>query len=512
MEKRAKNSVFQDRSNTLSSLSYCPDSPTISSKRLRTYDTGVISIMPTKPSFQHISSEPRDSSPTTTVIEDMNEAYSHGRTITDLFESTSTDYEAMRAARYSKAEQALAETVQYSLQQSSSIRELQMNALKEATSLLNAHIVDAKERLEKLRPILINRQVEPDVFRSMLHQRWMDERNLYAAEQLSKALEDHLATLASNPMPFASTCATKPSNAKLNAAKNLERFFDSPLQKVQVRNRVRRCIGPASQPRQEKKPDFPRIHHHRHLLSLKLKPPDMRLSFVKPYTTNHVKVITAPPPLPPLPPTPIPEVPEIDCSSTPSISGTATIWYSSPRSTEEILEGLVVSMPDYVSGLLANLDTAAPPQLTTPPARCLAAPHSAETILPVRPVPGAHVPAVLHKSSSRRRLSAMLPGALSSRMGPPASRVLPASKRFNSPPPSGFQRCMHIHAEPMSEEHAAPQLAGRVSFSASHLPDIVGSKPEADVVPYASQVALGGGNSRIVARLRRRISILRGKP
>ncbi len=48
---------------------------------------------------------------------------------------------------YSQAEQALAETVQYSLEHCSSTRDLQINVLKQATSLLNAHIIDAKERV-----------------------------------------------------------------------------------------------------------------------------------------------------------------------------------------------------------------------------------------------------------------------------------------------------------------------------------------------------------------------------
>lgn len=465
------------------------------------------------------------------MVEDMDEPRPLGRTMAHLFESglSSTDYEAARAARYSQAEQALAETVQYSLEHCSSTRDLQINVLKQATSLLNAHIIDAKERVEKLRPLLVNRQVEPDVFRSMLRQRWMDERRQHTAEQFSKTLEKHLATLASQPTPLVSTCATKYTNKKAIATRNLESFFDSTRQKAQVRSRVRRRIGPPLRPRQEKKPDIPRVHHHRHLLSLKLKPPDPRLSFIKPHiaepadtpavhinaSTNPSEAVKASPSLLSLPLVPIPEMPEIDLPSASSTSGTATIWYSSPRPTEEILEGLVVSMPDYVSDLLAGLDIAASPQSSVPPAHRLAAPHPAEIILPVPTVSGLpkQTPkAVLSKSPSRRRLSAMLPEALSSRIGPSESRVLPTGKRFSTPPPSRFQPRMHTHTEPILEERAASQLVGRISFSASHLPDAVTPRLEGDVVPSAPDGASGGGNLKIVARLRRRISVLRGKP
>lgn len=492
--------------------------------------------MPTKPSVRYISSTnelPKGMSSTTIVVEDMDEARPFGQTISDLFQSgfTSTDYKAARAARYSKAERALAETVQYSLEHCSSTRDLQINALQQATSLLNAHIVDAKERVERLLPLLVNRQVEPDVLDSMLRQRWMDERRQYAAEQFSKALEKHLAALASQPTPLSGTCATKPSTAKPNATRNLDRFLDSSRQRVQVR-RVCRRNAPASRPRQEKKHDFPRIHHHRHLLSLKLKSPDPRLSFIKPRTTEpadapavHTNINTEPSeavPSPTSPPlqslVPISETPEIDLPPTPSLSGTATIWYSSPRPTEEILEGFVVSMPDYVSDLLAGLDAAASSGLSPPPVHRLATPHALDPMLSVPPVPGPSVlpvrgpPLVLRQSPSRRRLSAILPDALSLRIGSPNHRVLPAGKRFSSPPPSGFLPRIHTHAEPILEEGGAPQLAGRISFSANHLPDMAGPGPEADVASSASQSTAGGGNLTIVARLRRRISVLGGKP
>ena len=488
--------------------------------------------MPTKPSLHYTSSSElsKGTSSTTIIVEDMDGPRPLGRTMTHLFEPglTSTDYEAARAARYSQAEQALAETVQYSLDHCPSTRDLQINVLKQATSLLNAHIIDAKERVEKLRPLLINRQAEPDVFRAMLRQRWMDEHRQYTAEQFSKTLEKHRATLASQPTPLASTCATKHSNKKAIATRNLESFFDSSRQMIQVRNRVRRRIGPPLLPRQEKKPDLPRVHHHRHLLSLKLKPPDPRLSFIKPHTTEpvgtpavHINASTesseafkASPTLQPLPLVPIPEMPEIDPQSASSTSGTAMIWYSSPRPTEEILEGLVVSMPDYVSDLLAGLDIAASPQSSAPPAHRLAT-SQPETILPVPTVSGLPTqtpPVVLSKSPSRRRISALLPEALSSRIGPADSRVPPAGKRFSTPPPSSFQPRMHIHSEPILEERSASQLVGRISFSASHLPDTVTARPEGDVVASVPEGASGGGNLKIVARLRRRISVLRGKP
>ncbi len=169
-------------------------------------------------------------------------------------------------------------------------------------------------------------------------------------------------------------------------------------------------------------------------------------------STNPSEAVKASPSLLSLPLVPIPEMPEIDLPSASSTSGTATIWYSSPRPTEEILEGLVVSMPDYVSDLLAGLDIAASPQSSVPPAHRLAAPHPAEIILPVPTVSGLpkQTPkAVLSKSPSRRPAQCdATPRALSSRIGPSESRVLPT-----------WQALQYSATLEVSAAHATPTLS-----------------------------------------------------
>lgn len=461
------------------------------------------------------------------------------------------DREAARAARYLNAEKALTDMLRHSMERQLSTRDLQIVALQQATNLLNAHIVDAKGRVEKLRSLFASHEVEPDDYRSMQHQRWMEERRQSAAEELSTTLGKHLATLASQPMPRFSAEMTTVSNAKPNATLNLEQFFDLSRRRVQVRNRPRRRIVPLPLPRQEKKHDLPHVHHHRHLLSLKLKPLGPRLAFLKAQSTTWSGTLTVPtnldaaPPAPPLLVTtpavllPFPlasaaEAPEDSVSSSLSDTGTATIWYSSPRTNEEILSDLVVSIPDYVSDLLAGLDRTMPLQ---PPAQ--------PTPPPLVPIAGP--PPTLRKSPSRRRLSNILtlPEALSSRITSSSgseARTHALSKRFSTPPPSSFSLRMGALGPAsrdsiISEEcgdaaplvgisHAAAQHlthSGRISFSASHLPDLMRPAREREqdgegdgdgeggISTSTSHGSIAGGNMKIVKRLRNRISMLRGK-
>ncbi|KAF8960051.1 hypothetical protein BDZ97DRAFT_1835256 [Flammula alnicola] len=370
------------------------------------------------------------------------------------------DYEAARLTRYLRAEEALAESLQRCIEHERSPHDLQIDALRRATSVLNAHAVDAGERVAKLRGLLANRQTEPELYTSMQRQRWMEERRQLATEHLSKVLQQNLSTLSSLPPPPAHlNGGYSDSIAKSKLDHNLDQFLESSWTRVPGRHRTRRRVPTVSRSRQEKKvdkTDFPRIHNHKHLLPLRLSAPNLRPSFVqsaakKPAinfpilpaspagvsttsspTMSTSSSVTLAEPLFQL--EPISEAPEITIPSQPptptDVNGTATIWHSSLRSTEEILSDLVIAMPDYVGDLLAGFDSN-----TTAPSTSLAI-RTRESPSPESSSPGiafapdtpqsqrtSAIPQTLHKSPSRRRLSHLLslPEAFTSRLGSQAT-------------------------------------------------------------------------------------------
>ncbi|KIM35012.1 hypothetical protein M413DRAFT_369972 [Hebeloma cylindrosporum] len=183
-----------------------------------------------------------------------------------------------RAIRYCEAEEALAVALKGS-QQSKPTTDLQIDALRQATSVLNTRISDAADQLEKIRGLLANRGVDPRVYQNIQRQRWMEERRKEAAEHLSKVLEQHLTALSTLPRPSRASApaqtSTTASNSKAKANSNLIAFFESSssCQRIPSRNRNRRRVPILPRPRPPEKIDkFPRVHNHKQLLPLKLKP------------------------------------------------------------------------------------------------------------------------------------------------------------------------------------------------------------------------------------------------
>lgn len=284
------------------------------------------------------------------------------------------DLRLRRLARYSASERALAKSFQRcGIQQLP--EELHVEALRKSTSILNSLAADARDAVDKLRSLLANRSVEPTLYRSMQRQRWMEEKRHVAFDQLSKTLHAELAMLSSSTN-IGQPLTLESSNSKSNA--NLVTFFESSQRRTR-RTRTRRRMPLPQKPRDEQ-PDgslieLPRSQDENHIIQLVLKAPQQRHFF-----PSYI-------------PQPLPVHPQSsssveDVSSTPSTTsdtsnletiaednetvlhialpanynqdetdGTALIWRDAPRSTEEILAKLDVSMPDYVTDLLAGFES-----------------------------------------------------------------------------------------------------------------------------------------------------------
>jgi len=286
-----------------------------------------------------------------------------------------------RSNRYTQAEQALTYCFQRSLEQEMSTSQLQIVVLRKATYLLHIHISETADSLERLRSVLVDRSLEPREYEYIQRQRWLEERRLLEAEDLSKALQRSLTTPSTSAQSQAIPSVS--SNAKANA--NLLRFLDRPWSRASS-NGHNYCRylrkGNASG-----RNGIPRIHKHNSLLPLTLPsqrcrapralltllplPRPLPSSFEISESTCHSSSSLTPSSIfdsPSTPEaTPLPElmfpIPTSLLSLPPSTdaTGTATIWQQTISfSREEILKGLVVSMPDYVNDLLAEFDSAIP--------------------------------------------------------------------------------------------------------------------------------------------------------
>jgi len=248
----------------------------------------------------------------------------------------------------------------------------------------------------------------------------MEEKRLVAFDQLSKTLRLELARLSSS-MNIGQTLTFGTSNSKSN--KNLVKFLEPSRCRTPIRSRTRRRMPllPKSVNQQtgDFHMEFPRRHNENYIIPLTLKPPQHRPIFPL-HTPQYLQNL----------PVSFPSVENVTSTSSttssdasnletiaedndiiPHISlsvnsnqdetdGTALIWRDVPRSKEEILERLHITMPDYVTDLLADFDSACPDPIVLPP-------HT-RFRLDTAPSGTPHKP--VQKSPSRHRLSTLFSG------------------------------------------------------------------------------------------------------
>ncbi|PPQ97752.1 hypothetical protein CVT26_001800 [Gymnopilus dilepis] len=449
-----------------------------------------------------------------------------------------------RSSRYLTAEQELSSSLERCKLEHSP-QELQIEALGKVKSMLSEHVTTSREQLDKLRKLLVNREMDPTAYQAAQRERWMAEHRLVAAEELTKALEQHLSTLSSQRPVLspsrvqaqdkaeANTTSSAPSS---NPEANLARFFKATSrQRNFPRNRARRRVTVALRPRSDKGLERPRIHDHNYPLPLLL--PESKPKRWPLFEIPKKSVASLPNPSSPVlsadsttssepssvktsPPTPHPQpfTPStiVESASPPQPipaahpgSGTATIWWSAPRSAEEILADadLAVAMPGYVSDLLSGLDSinAAAAQLLPPQDEAISQqplkskrsrssryfhaarprPTASPYILPSLDTPAApSPPSPLRKSPSKKRISALfsLPDALSSRRGIPT----------DTPP-----RSKGMSGAILESHHVDPKRPVSVSFA--DLPSIESTSAD----------SRHHGDEKVLKRIRRSLSALR---
>ena len=326
-----------------------------------------------------------------------------------------------RLARYSTSEQALAKSFQHCEIQRLP-QELRLEALQKANSILNVLAADARDAVDRLRALLANRSAEPTIYRSMQRQRWMEERRHLALDQLSMTLRTELARLSSSTN-IGQALTLEPSNSKSNT--NFVKFFESSRRRTPIRSRTRsrRRMPLPPRPRDEQPDDsrmeFPRRHHENHIIPLVLKSPQQRRFFPSYIPQTQKDLSTSSSSVENVASTPstssdssnletttednevVPHIALPINSNPDETEGTVLIWCDAPRSREEILRELHVSMPDYVMDLLADFESNSRPSPTTPP---LYTRFKLDTSPPSTPRK------TIQKSPSRHRLSTLFSG------------------------------------------------------------------------------------------------------
>ena len=252
----------------------------------------------------------------------------------------------------------------------------------------------------------------------------MEEKRYDAFDQLSKTLRTEPARLSSSTN-IGQTLTLESSNSKSDT--NLVKFFESSRRRIPIPSRTRRRMPLPPKPGDEQFNDsdshmpteLRRIHNENYIIPLVLKCPQRRRLF-RSYTSQSSQGHSAS------------SSSVENVSSTPSTAsdasnletiaddneailhitlpvnynqgdtdGTALIWRNVPRSKEEILAELHVSMPDYVADLLADFES------TSRPSPITLSPHT-RSRLDTSPPPTPRKP--IQKSPSRHRLSTLFSG------------------------------------------------------------------------------------------------------
>ncbi|KAI0951412.1 hypothetical protein AcW1_008460 [Taiwanofungus camphoratus] len=141
---------------------------------------------------------------------------------------TSAKSEAQqRQARYRRAHEALEVTFRHCISEPSPV-DLQSRALERAATLLSMQACDAQRNADELRARLAHREaIEPQDFRSLQREYWMEVRRSTAREQQSKALQEVSKTLANSQRnPFHTTDAGFISRSQSLRSTNLACFFE----------------------------------------------------------------------------------------------------------------------------------------------------------------------------------------------------------------------------------------------------------------------------------------------
>lgn len=404
-----------------------------------------------------------------------------------MFEIPKADQNTLtkRTQRYHAAETALSQSFT-KCQDEDHIQELRISALHKAFSVLNAHAADARHSADKLRTLLANREADPKEYQFLLHQRWREEKRVNAAEQVSQTLKKQSSLPQAQPQP-----RSNPSED------NLVHFLTDSRHRIPLN--LRHSAKPRSSRANRSRPlEYPRRITNNSLIPLSLKAPNTKTQFLQTIRTTKSLPLPLPstPSRPPLKkPAPIMTSPPPAMATATSLSsifenvpqppspagGTAVIFREHlPEPTLKPVGDLSVAMPTYVADLLSEFE------------------DNVATGVPLQPSFKDQQSTNPHKSSSRNRISAFIPGSLATRFASGDSASPRKPKRSSLGPPSSY-----VTPEPPM----LPPIVIEPDLMSTSTPSVTLSQSAAS--QDFKDASRGTQSSKPFARLRRKLSELR---
>lgn len=139
-----------------------------------------------------------------------------------------------RLQRYSVAEGDLATKLQQCNAGPSS-RELQIRALEKATSMLSVHAQNSHERADKLRNMLADHSMDPNVYEALKRERWMEEKRQSVVDLDTKVVLKQLETLLKSSDIDSVTPDSSPMTKEKRHNMNLVKFLSSSSAQPPIR-------------------------------------------------------------------------------------------------------------------------------------------------------------------------------------------------------------------------------------------------------------------------------------
>ncbi|KAG6886364.1 hypothetical protein C0992_004370, partial [Termitomyces sp. T32_za158] len=140
-----------------------------------------------------------------------------------------------RKQRYTAAEEGLVRQFEKCQSETSPV-DLQIRALKEVTSILSARARDARERAEKLRGLLADRDVDPVTYESLLRERWLQEHRQDAVVEEAKAVQQQLTVLNDGSTQSNMSDRNARTDQEERHRRNLIKFLDESNKRSSVRS------------------------------------------------------------------------------------------------------------------------------------------------------------------------------------------------------------------------------------------------------------------------------------
>ncbi|KAG6883741.1 hypothetical protein C0993_004118 [Termitomyces sp. T159_Od127] len=156
------------------------------------------------------------------------------RTITHDVPPPNPAINQRRMQRYSAAEAGLARQFE-KCQSETSPMDLQIRALNEVTSILGAHARDARERSEKLRGLLADRDMDPVAYESLQRERWIQEHRQDAVIEEARAVQQQLTILSNGSTQSNVSDGNARTDQEERRRRNLIKFLDESNKRSSVR-------------------------------------------------------------------------------------------------------------------------------------------------------------------------------------------------------------------------------------------------------------------------------------